>query len=210
MKPRFPKPSHLTAAALLATLVAPALSAGPAASPAAPVAAKPALTVEQARGQYLVNTAGCIDCHTPLKLGPRGPEPDMSRHLSGHPEGITLAPPTMPEGPWMMIASATGTAFAGPWGVSFSANLTPDPDTGLGLWSARDFRQTIRTGRHLGRGRELLPPMPVPVYNHFTDADLDAVFAYLKTLPAVKNKVPEPIAPPAPPAPPAAQATAKK
>ncbi|MBX3636413.1 MAG: c-type cytochrome [Rubrivivax sp.] len=204
MKPRFPKPSHLTAAALLATLVAPALSAGPAAGPAAPAAAKPALTVEQARGQYLVNTSGCIDCHTPLKLGPKGPEPDMSRHLSGHPEALRITTPVMPEGPWMMIAAVSGTAFAGPWGVSFSANLTPDPDTGLGLWSARDFRQTIRSGRHLGRGRELLPPMPVPVYNHFTDADLDAVFAYLKTLPAVKNKVPEPIAPPA------AQATAKK
>ncbi|MCW5609214.1 MAG: c-type cytochrome [Rubrivivax sp.] len=186
MNARRPQPRRLAVAALLAVLAAPALAAGPAAP-------KAALTVEQARGQYLVNTSGCIDCHTPFKLGPRGPEPDMSRHLSGHPEGMQMPPPpALPEGPWLVISSATNTAFAGPWGVSFTANLTPDPETGLGLWSARDFRQTIRTGRHLGRGRELLPPMPVPVYNHFTDADLDAVFAYLQTLPPVKNKVPEP------------------
>lgn len=215
MKPRSPKPRALALAALLALPGVPALASGPGAAPAqtAPAAAttataaKAPLTVEQARGQYLVNTSGCIDCHTPFKPGPKGPEPDMSRHLSGHPEGLRMPPPpALPEGPWLVISSATNTAFAGPWGVSFTANLTPDPDTGIGLWSARDFRQTIRTGRHLGRGRELLPPMPVPVYNHFTDADLDAVFAYLQTLPAVRNKVPEPLPPAAPPA---ARAAAK-
>ncbi len=43
-------------------------------------------TAEQvARGKYLVNTSGCHDCHTPFKMGPNGPEPDMSRMLSGHP-----------------------------------------------------------------------------------------------------------------------------
>jgi mono/diheme cytochrome c family protein len=206
MKPRSPKLRALALAATLALPVAPALASGTGAA-TAPSAAKAPLTVEQARGQYLVNTSGCIDCHTPFKLGPKGPEPDMSRHLSGHPEGLRMPPPpALPEGPWLVISSATNTAFAGPWGVSFTANLTPDPDTGLGLWSARDFRQTIRTGRHLGRGRELLPPMPVPVYNHFTDADLDAVFAYLQTLPPVRNKVPEPL----PPAPPTKQAAAKQ
>ena len=59
------------------------------------------------------------------------------------------------------------------------------------------FRSTIRTGRHLGRGREVLPPMPIMVYNNFTDGDLEAIFAYLQTIPAVSNKVPEPLAPPA-------------
>src|SRR5690348_17248698 len=112
------------------------------------------------RGQYLVTIGGCNDCHTPFKLGPNGPEPDMARMLSGHPEQIKLPPPpVLPEGPWVMTTSATNTAWSGPWGVSFTANLTPDPETGLGRWSERDFIATIRTGRHMGRGREILPPM---------------------------------------------------
>ena len=100
-----------------------------------------------------------------------------------------------PAEPWLVTIAATNTAFAGPWGVSFTANLTPDRETGLGKWTPKNFRDTIRSGRHLGRGREVLPPMPIMVYNNFTDGDLEAIFAYLQTLPAVKNKVPEPVAP---------------
>lgn len=153
-----------------------------------------ALSVEKAaRGKYLVDTSGCMDCHTPLKMGPKGPEPDLSRMLSGHPETLVMPPvPVLPEGPWLVISSASNTAFAGPWGVSFAANLTPDPDTGLGEWTWRDFRETIRTGRHMGRGREVLPPMPIPVYNNFSDGDLEAIYTYLRTLPPVRNRVPEP------------------
>jgi hypothetical protein len=76
--------------------------------------------------------------------------------------------------------------------VSFTANLTPDPETGLGKWTARDFKATIRSGRHMGRGRAVLPPMPIQVYKNFSDPDLEAIFAYLQTIPAVKNQVPEP------------------
>jgi mono/diheme cytochrome c family protein len=153
-----------------------------------------------ARGKYLVEIAGCHDCHTPFKLGPNGPEPDMARALSGHPQALRMpAAPKLPKGPWIMSSSATNTAHAGPWGVSFTANLTPDPETGLGDWTERDFKATIRTGRHLGRGREILPPMPIPAYQHMTDEDLAAVFAYLRTVPAVKNKVPEPRPPKAAP-----------
>ncbi len=79
--------------------------------------------------------------------------------------------------------------------MSFTANLTPDPETGLGKWTVRTFTDTIRTGRHLGRGREILPPMPIPTYKNFNDADLAAIFVYLQTIPAVKNKVPAPLAP---------------
>ena len=150
------------------------------------------------RGRYLLNTSGCHDCHTPFKLGPSGPQPDMARMLSGHPEGLVMPPaPALPPGPWLTVSAATNTAYAGPWGVSFSANLTPDADTGLGRWTARDFVSTIRSGRHMGKGRPVLPPMPVPVYNHFDDGDLEAIFAYLRTVPALKNRVPEPL-PPAP------------
>ena len=149
-----------------------------------------------ARGKYLVSTSGCNDCHTPFKAGPKGAEPDMTRMLSGHPEGLQMPPaPALPEGPWMIVSAGTNTAWSGPWGVSFTANLTPDNETGLGLWSFNDFKQTIRTGRHMGRGREILPPMPIPVYNNFSDRDLESIYAYLQTIPAIKNRVPEPWAP---------------
>ena len=148
-----------------------------------------------ARGKYLVTTSGCHDCHTPWIVGPKGPEPDMSRMLSGHPESATLPPAPAPQGPWIVSASATNTAWSGPWGVSFTANLTPDAETGLGKWTQRNFTETIRTGRHMGRGRQILPPMPIPMYRNFTDADLEAIFSFLQSIPAVKNRVPEPLPP---------------
>ena len=151
-----------------------------------------------ARGKYLVTTSGCNDCHTPWKMGPKGPEPDMSRMLSGHPEDMVLPPAPQPQGPWIVSAAATNTAWSGPWGVSFTANLTPDAETGLGKWTQRNFSETIRTGRHMGRGRQILPPMPIPMYKNFTDADLEAIFSYLQSIPAVKNRVPEPLPPAAP------------
>jgi mono/diheme cytochrome c family protein len=162
-----------------------------------PASADPAL-VE--RGKYLVTTSGCHDCHTPLKMTENGPEPDMSRMLSGHPESFVItAPPADPGEQWMMVAAKTATAFSGPWGVSFTANLTPDQETGTGKWTLQNFKDTIRTGRHLGRGRPILPPMPIPMYKHFNDADFEAIYAFLRSIPPVKNRVPEPLPPPAPP-----------
>lgn len=147
------------------------------------------------RGRYLVAATGCADCHTPLKMGPGGPEPDAARAFSGHPRELVMPPvPPLPAGPWAVVSSATNTAWAGPWGVSFTANLTPDPDTGLGRWSEQDFVQTLRRGRHLGQGRPLLPPMPAS-YGQMTDDDLRAVYAYLRTLPPIINRVPAPLAP---------------
>jgi mono/diheme cytochrome c family protein len=166
----------------------------------APLGAGTATQADKAgRGKYLVTIAGCNDCHTPLKMGPNGPERDMTRMLSGHPEDVVMPPsPALPEGPWQASAAGTFTAWSGPWGVSFTANLTPDRETGLGRWTLRNFKDTIRSGRHLGRGRPILPPMPIPMYQHMTDEDLDAVFAYLQTIPAVSNRVPEPRPPAAP------------
>ncbi len=150
-----------------------------------------------ARGKYLVTTSGCHDCHTPFKPGLNGAEPDMSRMLSGHPQDLVMPPaPVLPDGPWLVTSSATNTAWSGPWGVSFTANLTPDPETGLGRWTVRNFKDTIRSGRHLGRGRPILPPMPIPVYSNFIDADLEAIFSYLQTIPPISNRVPEPLPPP--------------
>lgn len=151
-----------------------------------------------ARGQYIVNTAGCHDCHTPWKVGPKGPEPDMTLALSGHPESMKLPPPPkLGDGPWVWTAAGTNTAFAGPWGVSYTANLTPDKLTGLGIWTEDIFVKTIRTGRHWGVSRPILPPMPWSVYRNMTDEDLKSVFAYLRTVKPIKNQVPEPVPPPA-------------
>src|SRR5678816_1729203 len=92
------------------------------------------------RGKYLVTVGGCNDCHTPLRMGPKGPEPDMSRMLSGHPESFAISEGVKPGSErWIMTAAATGTAFSGPWGVSFAANLTPDQNTGLGIWTEELF-----------------------------------------------------------------------
>ena len=143
------------------------------------------------RGNYLVLTSGCHDCHTPAKLGPQGPEPDMSLALSGHPAAMKLPTPPSPNGPWIASMAATGTAWAGPWGISYTANLTPDKETGLGSYTEAQFIQTIRNGKKQGRGRPLLPPMPWPMYRNFTDDDLKAIFAYLQSIKPIKNKVPE-------------------
>ena len=151
-----------------------------------------------ARGEHLVLTSGCNDCHTPFKMGPNGPEPDRSRMLSGHPEAVHLPPPPAASMPWLVAADATNTAWAGPWGVSFTANLTPDIETGLGGWSEAEFARAIKSGRHRGSGRPVLPPMPIPAYRHFSEGELAAIFAYLGSIPAVKNRVPEPSPPAAP------------
>lgn len=148
------------------------------------------------RGEYLVLTSACHDCHTPMKMGPNGPEPDMTRMLSGHPQGMEMTAPPALTGPWMAAATATFTAWAGPWGVSFTRNLTPDKETGLGDWTEENFIATIRTGKRMGKGRAILPPMPIPAYKNFNDEDLKAIFAYLKSVPAIKNQVPEPLPPP--------------
>lgn len=154
------------------------------------------------RGQYLVALGGCNDCHTPLKMGPNGPEPDMSKMLSGHPEGMKMPPaPKLGNGPWMWAGAATNTAFSGPWGVSYAPNLTPDKDTGIGKWPAEYFVNAMRSGRHAGVGRPILPPMPWQGIGKLTDEDLQAMVAYLKSIPPIKNHVPDAEVAPPPPAP---------
>jgi len=156
------------------------------------------VTDKIARGKYIVATSGCHDCHTPWKMGPDGPAPDMDRMLSGHPEGMAVPPAPKPDGPWLVSVAATNTAWSGPWGVSFTANITPDKETGIGKWTLRNFRDMLRTGRHMGQGRPVLPPMPVPVYRNLTDADTEALFTYLQSIPPIKNRVPEPLPPAVP------------
>lgn len=154
------------------------------------------LAAEQvARGQYLVTVGGCNDCHSPKKMGPNGPEPDPERLLSGHPQDEPLARVDTSElGSWVLFSHGL-TAAAGPWGVSYAANLTSD-DTGIGLWTEEQFIKCIREGKYKGLegSRPLLPPMPWPSFAQMTDEDLKAVFAYLKSTRPVRNIVPAPVA----------------
>ena len=175
------------------------MRAGQAASPAAGPLVRRSLGADGAlvtRGEYLVRTGLCHDCHTPHKIGPKGPEPDLTRALSGHPSDIVIAEPPVLKGPWILGAIGTMTAWGGPWGVSFTANLTPDEETGLGNWTEEMFFRALRTGRHEGHGRPILPPMPYQYIGSLSDEDLRSVFAYLQSIPAVRNRVPKPVDPP--------------
>lgn len=168
-----------------APAVEPAVSGAPAAASSELVAG----------GRYLVTVIGCNDCHTPMKMGKTGPEPDMTRMLSGHPEGMKLSPPPKLEGPWGMAGTHTLTAWAGPWGISYSMNLTPDDNTGIGIWTEDMFIRSMRSGKHMGTSRTILPPMPWPWYGKMRDEELKAIFAYLKSIPPIKNRVPDPTPP---------------
>jgi hypothetical protein len=143
------------------------------------------------RGRYLVSTHGCDGCHTPLTRGPKGPHADKSRRLSGHPEGVELSAPPAPSGDWILAGDRTNTAFAGPWGISYAANLTPDVNTGLGIWTEQMFVNAIRTGKHFGVSRPIQPPMPWSAFRNLTDSDLKAIYAYLRSIPPVTNHVPD-------------------
>src|SRR5262245_45981106 len=147
------------------------------------------------RGKYLVTAMGCNDCHTPWQVGPNGPAPDMTRMLSGHPQDLVMPQGPKVASPWSIVAAETMTAWNGPWGTSFTANLTPD-ETGLGLWTEDMFVRAIREGRHMGQARPILPPMPWPMIRNLNDDDLKSIFAFLRTIPPVKNRVPQPLPPP--------------
>jgi hypothetical protein len=147
-----------------------------------------------ARGKYLVEAVGCGDCHTAKRMGPQGPEPDPAMLLAGHAAAETLPPPpALPPGPWVALGTGALTAWSGPWGISYAANLTPDEETGLGHWTEAMFLNALRSGKHMGASRPILPPMPWQWYRNMTDEDLKAMFAYLRTVPAVSNRVPDPV-----------------
>lgn len=173
-------------------VVGSSLSAGVRQQPR-PRPAAPAQSVVE-RGKYLVTVQDCNGCHTPFD---KNGEPDMTRMLSGHPQAVrvTAAPVFPRDSGWAVAINETNTAWAGPWGISFTTNLTPDLDTGIGDWTEEMFVSAIRKGQHLGVGRNILPPMPWKMYANLTDDDLKAVFAYLRTIPAVSNRVPSPVSP---------------
>ena len=150
-------------------------------------------------GHYLVIVGGCNDCHSPKKLTPQGPVVDSERLLSGHPATVPLPSlhvDALTPGHWMLMGPDL-TAYAGPWGISYAANLTPDSSTGIGVWTEDVFVKAIRTGKHLGvdNGRSILPPMPWEEIAQWKDNDLRAVYRYLRSLPPIRNQVPAPVSP---------------
>lgn len=186
------KPSMM----LLSGILVAAAAVAPISSGTAIASDKKQTPVE--RGKYLVGFAGCDDCHSPKVMTPMGPVPDTTRRLSGHPakEELTEVPMEyMGPGKWGAVTTNGLTAWAGPWGISFTANLTPDLATGLGSWTEGIFIKALRTGKHMGEGRDILPPMPWPQISTLTDEDLKAVFAFLQSLKPIENPVPEPIPP---------------
>ena len=148
------------------------------------------------KGAYLVSIMGCNDCHTPKKMTDRGPVLDMDRLLSGHPATMPIMPfDTATSHNWALF-NMTGTAVVGPWGASFSANLTSD-ETGIGTWTEAQFKKAITEGKSKGceGTRTLLPPKPWENYKDIKDDDVKALFAYLKSTKPVQNIVPNPILP---------------
>jgi mono/diheme cytochrome c family protein len=132
-------------------------------------AAADADSAQIARDKYLVQIAGCTDCHTPGNLIRR---PDLSRYLGGFDIGFEMP--------------GLGT-FVPP-------NLTPDKATGLGTWTKEEMITAIRTGVRPD-GRILAPIMPWHAYAGLTKADVGAIVDYLRSIPPVSHKVPGPFGP---------------
>lgn len=152
---------------------------------------------EIARGRYLVEIMGCNDCHSPKSMGPRGPEVIEELRLSGYPANrpvVNFDSPMIKEGFAMFYPDLT--AAAGPWGITFAGNLTPDV-TGIGNWTEEQFKKALTQGKFKGMDdtRMLLPPMPWVNYAEMKDEDIHSIFTYLKSIDPVENIVPAPVSP---------------
>lgn len=149
------------------------------------------------RGEYLVKTIGCHDCHSPKRMTERGPEEIPELALSGYQAGDSL--PTINseilQSGWILMTGDL-TAAVGPWGVSFASNITSDA-TGVGNWNIERFKTAMREGKLKGDkgGRMMLPPMPWQNFGKLSDEDLESMFKYLQSTKPVKNAVPPPIPP---------------
>jgi mono/diheme cytochrome c family protein len=118
------------------------------------------------RGQYLVRTLGCVSCHSPV---------DQEKRLI----------------PGLLMAGGLRISVE-PFGVYFTGNLTSDRETGLGRWSDDEIKRVITQGI-LKDGTRLLPyPMDWSSFASMSGDDLNAIVAYLRTIPPVSNRVPPP------------------
>ncbi len=155
-------------------------------------------TALRSRGAYLMASMGCNDCHSPRdNTGKFIP----GREFTGQPENAPSPTwdPSMLEKGNLMTMGPTGTSFAGPWGVSYAANITPDKETGIGNLTADALIRSWRTGQHWKENRPILPIMPFEAFANLTDDDIRALHSFLMSLPPTKNRVPDAkIAPPPP------------
>ncbi len=143
-------------------------------------------------GGYLVTISGCNDCHSPKKLGPNGMELDQDRLLSGFQESTPIPEfPVAEIGKGYVVVNNDMTCAMGPWGTTFSANITSDP-TGIGSWTYTRFETALKHGKYRGleNTRPLMPPMPTQNLSILKDRDIEAIFAYLKSTKPVSNVVP--------------------
>ena len=146
-------------------------------------------------GEHLVTVGACGDCHTPKKMTDHGPVEDSALLLSGHPAQLPIPPVDRLEMEAKNVAvTQTLTSWIGPWGVSFSANLTPD-STGIGAWKEEQFIYALRNGvtKGIAGSRPILEPMPWRSFRFYSDEELKAIFSYLKTVKAIKNIVQAPM-----------------
>jgi len=119
-------------------------------------ASEPELADKLARGRYFLTIAHCLECHTPEG-------PSAVHDFTG-------------------ASGKGGRTFKGPWGESVSANITADPVAGLGQWSDDEIKRAITQG--IARdGHKLKPPMAYAGYATMTPQDLDAIVAFVRTLP---------------------------
>ncbi len=167
------------------------------ATAAAEAPAAPSMSKQDSikRGEYLVMMMGCHECHSPKVFTPSGEMMyDTTRLLSGHPAGspdpsLGKKGSTMPmEG---IVFGGDLTSYIGPWGHSYSANLTPDP-TGLGEWSFEMFKKAFTEGKYQGldNGRPIMPPMPWQNFAHITNEDIHMIWTFLRSLKPINNIVP--------------------
>lgn len=165
---------------------------------ATPVANYGGFESQIAWGEHIVTIGGCNDCHTPKKMTAHGPVLDTALWLSGHPAqmpGIDINRKEIEKKG--LVVTMDLTEWVGPWGVSYTANLTPDEQTGIGTWTEEQFFIALRQGKSKGlpAARPLLPPMPWEMYQFMTDDEVKAVFAYLKSIKPISNIVPNPLPP---------------
>jgi mono/diheme cytochrome c family protein len=160
---------------------------------------KKVMTQEQLiqRGEYLVTTVGCGDCHSPKRMGPQGPEENPELRLSGYQakEPLPRVDKNVLQSGWLLFTGNLNAAV-GPWGVSFAANLTSD-QTGIGNWPEENFIRALKQGKFKGieGSRMLLPPMPWQNFAKVHLEDLKAIYAYLKSTKPISNVVPMAIEP---------------
>ncbi len=128
-----------------------------------------------AHGRYLVEITGCAACHTD---GAIIGEPNPARQLAGSQLGIAYTDPFRDSFP----------------GVAYPSNLTPDLKTGLGNWTDAQIAAAIRKG-DAGSGPGHLIVMSWPLYQRMTDDDVNAIVAYLRSIPAIEHVVPRRVEP---------------